>query len=161
MESEASLSCSQKQVTGSYPNPVESIPHTIWSQILILPSNLCVGLPSGLPTKILFALHAPHPSHPSWFKYHSDNVSYKVPVLLTEHRTMKTYWGSGGIAPHILELSTRWRWVVTFTLRSLYPQGKSPCYPLDRRLGGLQSRCGRGGKEKNLQPLPGLQPPII
>jgi hypothetical protein len=40
-------------------------------------------------------------------------------------------------------------------------QGKSPWYPLDRRLGGPQSRPGRGGEEKNSQPLPGLEPPII
>jgi hypothetical protein len=30
--------------------------------------------------------------------------------------------------------------VVSFTPRPLYPQGKSPYYPLDRRLGGHQSR---------------------
>jgi hypothetical protein len=30
--------------------------------------------------------------------------------------------------------------VVSFTLRPLYPQGKSPWYPLDRRLGGPQRR---------------------
>jgi hypothetical protein len=34
-------------------------------------------------------------------------------------------------------------------------------YPLDRRLGGRQNRSGRGGEEKNSQPLPGLKPPII
>jgi len=27
--------------------------------------------------------------------------------------------------------------------------GKSPCYPLDRRLGGPHIRSGRGGEEKN------------
>jgi hypothetical protein len=32
---------------------------------------------------------------------------------------------------------------------------------LDRRLGGLQSRSGRSGEEKNSQPLPGLEPTII
>jgi hypothetical protein len=32
------------------------------------------------------------------------------------------------------------------------PQGKSLWYPLDRRLGGTQSRSGRGGEEKNSQP---------
>jgi hypothetical protein len=37
------------------------------------------------------------------------------------------------------------------------PQGKSPWYPLDRRLGGPQSRSGRGGEEKNSQPPPGLE----
>jgi len=31
----------------------------------------------------------------------------------------------------------------------LYPQGKSPWYPLDRRLGGPQSCSGQGGEEKN------------
>jgi hypothetical protein len=28
-------------------------------------------------------------------------------------------------------------------------------------MGGLQSRSGRCGEEKNSQPLPGLEPPII
>jgi hypothetical protein len=32
---------------------------------------------------------------------------------------------------------------------------------LDRRLGRPQNRSGRGGEEKNSQPLPGLEPPII
>jgi len=46
-------------------------------------------------------------------------------------------------------------------LRPLYPQGKSPWYPLDRRLGGTRSRSGRGGEETNSQPLPGPESPII
>jgi hypothetical protein len=71
---------------------------------------------------------------------------------------MKAYWGSGCIAPLILELGTRWRWVVSFTPRPLYPQGKSPWYPLDRGLGGPQSSSGRGGEEKNSHPLPGFEP---
>jgi hypothetical protein len=48
--------------------------------------------------------------------------------------------------------------VVSFTPRPLYLQGKSPCYPLDRRLGGPQGRSGRGGEEKNSQPPPGIEP---
>jgi hypothetical protein len=74
---------------------------------------------------------------------------------------MKVYWGNESIAPRILDLGTRWRWVVSFTPRLLYPRGKIPGYPLDRRLGGPQCRSGRGGEEKNSQPLPGLEPPII
>jgi hypothetical protein len=35
------------------------------------------------------------------------------------------------------------------------PREKSPWYPLDRRLGGPQSRTGCGGEEKNSQPPPG------
>jgi len=37
------------------------------------------------------------------------------------------------------------------------PPGKVPWYPLDRRLGGPQSRSGRGGEE-NSQPPPGIEP---
>jgi hypothetical protein len=66
--------------------------------------------------------------------------------------------GNGGIAPCIFYLGTRSRWVVNFTLRPFYPQGKSPWYPLDRRLGGPQSRSGRGSGEKNFQPPQGIEP---
>jgi hypothetical protein len=81
--------------------------------------------------------------------------------LLNKNHTMESCRGNGCIAPCILYLGTRWRWVVSFTPRPLYPKGKSLSYPLDRRLGGPQSRSGRGGEEKNSQPLPGLEPPII
>jgi len=55
-------------------------------------------------------------------------------MRLTKHYTMKTYpmrnealsnedvVGSGGIAARILDLCTRWRWVVSFTPWLLYPQ---------------------------------------
>jgi hypothetical protein len=45
--------------------------------------------------------------------------------------------------------------------RLLQPQGKSPWYPLDRRLGGPQSQSVCCGEEKNSQPTPGLEPQII
>jgi len=38
------------------------------------------------------------------------------------------------------------------------PQGKGSWYPLDRRLGGLQSHSGGGGEEKNSQLPPGIEP---
>jgi hypothetical protein len=41
------------------------------------------------------------------------------------------------------------------------PPGKEPLVPTDRRLGGPQSRYGRGDEQKNTQPLPGLELPII
>jgi hypothetical protein len=56
------------------------------------------------------------------------------------------------------DLGTRWRWVATFTPRSLCPQGKSPRYPLDRRLRGPQSRSEHGVEGKNSQPMPGFEP---
>jgi hypothetical protein len=51
--------------------------------------------------------------------------------------------------------------VVCFTPRPLCPQGRIPWYPFNRRLCGPQSRSGRDGKEKNSQPVPGTEPPII
>jgi hypothetical protein len=42
--------------------------------------------------------------------------------------------------------------VFNFTPRPLYHRGKRPRYPLDRRLGGPQSRSGRFGEEKILDP---------
>jgi hypothetical protein len=41
------------------------------------------------------------------------------------------------------------------------PPGKSPWYPLDRRLGGPQSRSGRGGEEKIPSPCRDSNHPII
>jgi hypothetical protein len=38
----------------------------------------------------------------------------------------------------IVDFGTSWRWVVSFTSRPLYPQGKSLWYPSDRWLGGPQ-----------------------
>jgi hypothetical protein len=72
----------------------------------------------------------------------------KISQCLAKYDTMKTYWGSGSIAPIIRNLGARWRWVVSFTLRPLYPRAKRPLYMLDRRLSGPQSRFGRGVKEK-------------
>jgi hypothetical protein len=46
---------------------------------------------------------------------------------------------------------------VSFTPRPLYPQGNITWYPLDRRLGGPQSRSGRGGEENNSQPPSGTE----
>jgi hypothetical protein len=55
---------------------------------------------------------------------------------LIEHQAMKTYWGSGGVAPRILNLGTRWRWSASLSGRfTLW-------YSLDR------SRSGSRGEEK-------------
>jgi len=54
---------------------------------------------------------------------------------------MKTYCVSGGIAPHILNLSTRCR---RLTPRHFTPR-KEPRYPLD----GPQGLSGSNGVEKN------------
>jgi hypothetical protein len=61
---------------------------------------------------------------------------------------MKAYWRVELQLHAFFDLGTRWKWVVGYTPRPLYPQGKSPWYPLDRKLGEPQSRSGRGGEEK-------------
>jgi hypothetical protein len=56
---------------------------------------------------------------------------------------MKAYWGSGGITHSLTSALDG----VSGQLHSpaALPQGKSPLYPLDRRLGGPQSWSGRCG----------------
>jgi hypothetical protein len=54
------------------------------------------------------------------------NIKVKLSLCLTKHHTINTYWGSGGRASHILDLSTRWRWVASFKLRLLYPWERAP-----------------------------------
>jgi hypothetical protein len=58
---------------------------------------------------------------------------------------------SGGMAPRILKLETRWKWLVSFTLRPLYFRRNSPRYTL---LGwvGNQRRSGRLEKIKIFWP---------
>jgi hypothetical protein len=61
---------------------------------------------------------------------------------------LNTYWESGGIAPHTLDLSTRWRWVVSFMHQPLYPQNQSgnggegkipgPCWDSNPQSSSLQ-----------------------
>lgn len=58
-------------------------------------------------------------------------------------RTMKTNGGRRSIAPFVLSLRTKQTGVISFTSRPLYPQGKNPRHPLDKRLGGNQNRSGR------------------
>jgi hypothetical protein len=58
------------------------------------------------------------------------------------------YWRSGGIAPRILNLSTKWGQGSASCTGRFTPQGKNPRYPLDSRLGGPQRQSGRGGEEK-------------
>ena len=77
----------------SWANPIQSTyPHpTSWRSILILPTHLRLGLPSGLfpsgfPTKTLYAPLSPHtrhmpcPSHSSRF-YHPYNIGWGVQII--------------------------------------------------------------------------------
>jgi hypothetical protein len=67
-------------------------------------------------------------------------------------------WGSRGITPLILSLCNRWRWVVGFTPRPLYPEKEPQCF-LKRRLGGPHSRSGRLDRREMLV-LTGIRTPV-
>jgi hypothetical protein len=60
-------------------------------------------------------------------------------------------------APCILDLGTRWKWVVSFMPWLLYSEAKIQQYTMDRRLGGLQSWYGHGSEEKKF-PAPAPAP---
>jgi hypothetical protein len=47
-------------------------------------------------------------------------------LCLTKYRVMKTYWGTGAVAPRVLDFGNSWRLVVSFKPRLLYPLGKTP-----------------------------------
>jgi hypothetical protein len=53
--------------------------------------------------------------------------------------------GSRGVAPLMLKLFTKWRWILGFTPLPLYPPGS-----LNNKLGWHQSRTGRIGEDRKL-----------
>jgi hypothetical protein len=64
---------------------------------------------------------------------------------------MKAYWGVEIRSTHSLTSALDGiEWSASCPCR-FTPQGKSPWYPLDRRLGGPQSPSGRGGDDYKLQ----------
>jgi hypothetical protein len=102
-------------------------------------------------------------SWPVWKYYTRSFIEVKVKSSLCCNLTprLEDVLDSGGIVPRILNLGTGWRWVVSFIRPPLYPHGRSPWHPLDRRLDVSHNRSGRGVKKKNSKSLPGLEPPII
>jgi len=55
----------------------------------------------------------------------------KLSLCLAKYHAMKTFWVSGGMAPRVPNLCARWRLVVSYRSRPLYPR-----YPVDKILGG-------------------------
>jgi len=54
-----------------------------------------------------------------------EKVNVKFPLDLIKHHAMKTCEERWSTAPRNFNTADRWRWVVSFTHRPLYPQGKS------------------------------------
>jgi len=53
-----------------------------------------------------------------------NNINRRI-LCLIKHCAMKTCWGNGGVAPHILKLNSRWRWGVSFTPQLRYPRERT------------------------------------
>jgi hypothetical protein len=88
-------------------------------------------------------------------KEHTTVKKVKLSLcLINQAPRHENVWGNGGIAPPFPTSALDGGEWPSFTPRPLYPRGKSPRYPLDRRLGGPQSRSGCCGVERNLLPLP-------
>jgi len=70
---------------------------------------------------------------------------------------MKMYEEVEVLTLHILNFGIKLSWVVSFTFRSLYTQGKSPRYSLGKKLVGSQRRSGRSRREEKKNPF--IAPP--
>ena len=66
-------------------------------------------------------------------------------------------WGKTVIAPLILNLNTRWRWVIGLIPRWYCTRGKSPWCWLAR----TEELSGRFGKMKNLAPVLVMEPELL
>jgi len=60
---------------------------------------------------------------------------------------------NGVVAPHILNLGTKLRWAVRFTLGPRSPMGKKPRYTSDMWLCGPQIRSGYGDGDMRSLPF--------
>jgi hypothetical protein len=86
----------------------------------------------------------------------NDAVDKKVKLflcLINYELWHEDLCGSGGIAPIILDLDTRWRWLVSFSSQPLYSMGKRPLYPWIGAWVGPRTVLD---EDKNLS-LPGIE----
>lgn len=70
---------------------------------------------------------------------------------------MKASMGTKFTVPHVLNLSTRWRWVISFTPRPLYPR-KRRAGPIHYEVGWAPETAWTCLRRKNLLPLAGFEP---
>jgi hypothetical protein len=109
-------------------------------------------------------------THSDWFCFFLSLSSYQCCILIHAsviddskgkvHPRTGHESSEGGIYS-FFNLGVRWGWVVNVTPRAFYsapPPGKETRYPLYRKLGGPQGRCGRVRK---ITPPPGFNPPTI
>lgn len=72
--------------------------------------------------------------------------------------TIETQKESGVLTSLILNLRSRWKWVVRLTPRPLYLLGKNTLFRLSRRMSGPKSRCLCFGERKTFMSMLGSEP---
>jgi hypothetical protein len=85
-------------------------------------------------------------------------VNVKLPLCIIKHHVTKTYREWREAASRVMNLGTRWRWVVSFEPPDALTPGNEPPVPIDMRLGGPHSLYGGCREEKSLpcrKPTPG------
>jgi len=100
------------------------VPSSCSASLWTTSTHLILSLPSGrVVWKFLFRTFSGiHKADTSYYcQYEGD----KCRIVIVHH--IKAYRGHRSLDPLIFKLSTRWRWIVSFTLRLLYP-GKEPRY---------------------------------
>jgi hypothetical protein len=140
---------------------ISSIPTRILLSLLLRPTLILSNdprfiLPSGLfPLvwiSILSACYMPHESHFPWC---CDRRGEFVPVRAEEA------FGGAEVQLHSFLTSAvdgGELWTPRFGGR--FTTWEEPWCPTNRRLGGLRDLSGRFGEEKNLVPLPGVEPEV-
>jgi hypothetical protein len=141
------------------------LPTTSWGLPL-------VGCPQVLIQYIIFS-YFPYPEgailHSQSAPYRGEkgptlyvaDIKRKVKVKLclwTKCRVMKTYWVVQVYFHAFFYHGIRWKWVVRFTFRMLYPRERAPSTHSIGDWGGPQSRSGHRVEEENSRSQPGSEP---
>jgi hypothetical protein len=91
-------------------------------------------------------------------RYKFADLSEVKSLCLTNHHAINAYWGSGGIAPRILYLGTRWRRVFSSRPGRFTPKERAPGNHWIGGWVGSKSRSGHGVEDKSFQSPPGFEP---
>jgi hypothetical protein len=127
--------CTSEPATGPYSKSDESSPHSYTTFL----ATVFLTLFSLLRLSIL----SHHVSIKIWYVFlisleginfpaHLSSLDF-ITIIISGEVKLSNWalyhegvWRNGYIDPYFLDLGTTWRWVVSFTPRSLYPRGKSP-----------------------------------
>jgi hypothetical protein len=94
----------------------------------------------------------------SWYLQIAHQAKVQMSQCLSKRYAMKI-GGSGGIAPYILNLDTRWSWVISFTPHPLKPRGKTLCTHRTGGCMGPTAGLDAAPRRKKIPslPLPGIE----